>query len=87
MPSVVGGGNPVNTSVLSTRPGIPLDEIPQCGSPVKPFPIMRKTGMAGEFEDKETTNFMKLMDFLTEQKSNKVTDQAFRDNYRKQSLN
>jgi len=57
------------------------------GSPVKAGSIMRKTGLAGEIEDKETTNFMKLLDFLADQKSNRVNDQVFRENYRKRSLN
>ena len=48
--------------------------------------MLRKVGLAGEIEDKVTADFMKLMDYMQEQQSSKVNDQAFRNNYRKRSL-
>lgn len=46
----------------------------------------RKTGLAGEMEDKVTTDFIKIMDIMESQRSNKISQQAFRENYRQQSL-
>ena len=43
-----------------------LEDMTMSGSPVKANYAMRKPGLAGEIEDKETTNFMKLMDFLAD---------------------
>ena len=48
-------------------------------------PIVRKTGEAGELEDRVTTDFMKLMDVIEDQRIMKVNDQAFRENYRKKN--
>ena len=51
------------------------------------MPLVRKSALAGEIEERETTNFMKLIDYLADQKSSVVNEQVFRDNYRKRSLN
>ena len=48
--------------------------------------MFRKPGEAGELEDRVTTDFMKLMDVIEDQRSTKVTDQIFRENYRKKNL-
>ena len=48
--------------------------------------VKRKAGLAGELEDKVTTDFMKLMDIVESQRSTKVSEQAFRESYRKHSL-
>ena len=48
--------------------------------------VKRKAGLAGELEDKVTTDFMKLMDIMESQRSTKVSERAFRESYRKQSL-
>lgn len=47
---------------------------------------MRKTGEAGDLEDRVTTDFMKLMDVIEDQRSTKVNDLIFRENYRKKNL-
>ena len=48
--------------------------------------MLRKSGLAGEIEDKVTADFMKLMDYMQGQKSTRVNDKLFRENYRKKSL-
>ena len=56
-------------------------------SPVKALPmIQRKTGEAGEKEDRVISEFMKLVDLMEDQRCSKMTDQVFRDNYRKRSM-
>ena len=40
----------------------------------KTIPMIRKTGEAGELEDRVTTDFMKLMDVIEDQRSHKVND-------------
>jgi len=55
------------------------------GSSIKSIPMLRKVGLAGEIEDKVTTDFMRLMDYMQDQQSSKVSDQVFRNNYRKRS--
>lgn len=40
----------------------------------KTIPKIRKTGEAGELEDRVTTDFMKLMDVIEDQRSHKVND-------------
>ena len=47
--------------------------------------MIRKTGEAGELEDRVTTDFMKLMDVIEDQRSHKMNDQIFRENYRKKN--
>lgn len=54
-------------------------------TPNKTIPI-RKSGLAGEIEDKVTTDFMKLMDVIEDQRSSKVNDVIFRANYRKKNM-
>ena len=44
----------------------------------KAIPLVRKPGEAGELEDRVTTDFMKLMDVIEDQRSNKTNDQIFR---------
>jgi len=75
-------------SVLSStkQRSIQYDELPR-GSPVKAMPLIsRKSGQAGEFEDRVTADFMKLVDTMAHQRSGKLTDAEFRKNYRKKSL-
>ena len=40
----------------------------------KTIPMLRKAGEAGELEDRVTTDFMKLMDVIEDQRSHKVND-------------
>lgn len=51
----------------------------------KAIPLVRKPGEAGELEDRVTSDFMKLMDVIEDQRSHKVNDQIFRANYRKKN--
>ena len=53
---------------------------------MKATPLIRKDGLAGEMEDKVTSDFMKLMDYMQDQRQSKVGDMVFRENYRKQTL-
>ena len=60
--------------------------MPLIGSPVKSIPLMRKTGEAGMLEDRSIADFMKHLDVLECQRSSKQQNMAFRENYRKKSL-
>ena len=51
----------------------------------KTIPLIRKPGEAGELEDRVTSDFMKLMDVIEDQRHNKTNDQIFRENYRKKN--
>lgn len=48
--------------------------------------MVRKSGLAGEIEDKVTTDFLKLMDVIEDQRNSKVNDVIFRANYRKKNM-
>jgi len=61
------------------------DTISIGSTPSKAIPV-RKTGEAGDLEDRVTTDFMKLMDVIEDQRSTKVNDLIFRENYRKKNL-
>jgi len=39
---------------------------------------MRKTGLAGEIEDKVTSDFLRLMDVIEDQRYSKVSDAVMR---------
>lgn len=62
----LGGPANMTLSQMSQYNGNPAEDITLSGSPVKALQIVRKSGLAGEIEDKETTNFMKLMDYLAD---------------------
>ena len=47
---------------------------------------MRKTGLAGEIEDKVTSDFLRLMDVIEDQRYSKVSDAMMRENYRKKNV-
>ena len=38
------------------------------------------------FEDRVTSDFMKLVDLMEDQRTSKVSDQIFREKYRKRSM-
>ena len=42
----------------------PVDNTGLVGSPVKAIQLIRKSGAAGELEDKVTTDFIRLMDLM-----------------------
>ena len=45
--------------------------------------IKRRQGEAGEKDDKHIVEFMKLVEIMEDQRSTKMSDQYFRENYRK----
>ena len=78
--------NPVGNSLASSRINQnSAEQLPET-SPFRSTTMLRKSGLAGEIEDKVTADFMKLMDYMQGQKSTRVNDKLFRENYRKKSL-
>jgi hypothetical protein len=50
------------------------------------MPVIRKSGLAGEIEDRVTADFIKLVDLMENQRSNKKSEVIFRENYRQRSI-
>ena len=51
-----------------------------------PIKIVRKQGEAGEFEDRVTGDFIKIMDLMEGQRADKISNMAFREAYRRKTV-
>jgi len=49
--------------------------------------INRRQGEAGQQDDKHIVEFMKLVEIMEDQRSTKISELHFRENYRKRSMN
>ena len=64
----------------------PVNNTGLVGSPVKAIQLIRKSGAAGELEDKVTTDFIRLMDLMEDQRAVKINDLVSRQGARERAV-
>ena len=53
------------------------------GSPMRQFPRIKKAGIEGHMEEQVTSEFMKIMELIENQRNNKLNDNLTREAYRR----